>query len=418
MQQASAPRSQQTILIVSQVYPPDPTAVGQHIADVAERLASDGWRVVVFTASRGYDDPSVKYARRERRNGVDVRRLPLSSFGKTSISIRLIAGLLYCLQTAIRGAAFRHVAAVVVSTSPPFSNIFGVFLSWIHRAPLTWWVMDLNPDQMIQLGRLKPSSFAARVFDWLNRATLRRAQAVVVLDDYMKRRVEQKARPRGCLRVLPPWSHEQHLADIPHDANPFRSQHGLHGKLVVMYSGNHGLTNPLDTLLEAAEQLADEPRIVFVFIGGGVRKHVIEEHLRRHASTNILSLPYQPLSELQYSLAAADLHVVSVSQEAVGVSHSCKIYGAMSIGRPILALAPRESHVADILERWPCGWLCQHGAAAALVAKLREIAELLPQQLQATGAVGRDAVRAHLSPDRLITEFCDMVTGSATCCQE
>jgi glycosyltransferase involved in cell wall biosynthesis len=410
-------RPQQAILIVSQVYPPDPTAVGQHIADVAERMAGDGWRVIVFTASRGYDDPSAKYARRESRNGVDVRRLPLSSFGKTSITIRLIAGLLFCLQAAIRGAFCRHVSAVLVSTSPPFSNIFGVFLAWIHRAQLTWWVMDLNPDQMIQVGRLKPSSMAARVFDWMNRITLRQAHTVVVLDEYMKQLVERKTRPRGRLHVLPPWSHEQHLADIPREENTFRSRHGLQDKFVVMYSGNHGLTNPLETLLEAAEQLADDSRLVFVFVGGGVRKHVIEEHLQRSTGKNVISLPYQPLEELQYSLSAADLHVVSVSREAVGVSHSCKIYGAMAIGRPILALAPQESHVADILKSWPCGWLCAHGDTAALVATLREIVELTPQQLQTTGAVGRDAVRAHLSPDRLIKEFCDMVTASAKGCQ-
>lgn len=409
---------QQTILFVSQVYPPDPTAVGQHIADVAEHLAGDGCRVIVFTAARGYDDPSAKYARRERRKGVDVQRLPLSSFGKTSITVRLLAGLVFCVQAAILGAFCRHVTAVVVSTSPPFSNIFGVFLAWIHRARLTWWVMDLNPDQMIQIGRLKASSLAARVFEWMNRVSLRQAHTVVVLDAYMKRLIEKKARPSGRLRILPPWSHEQHLADVPREDNPFRSRHGLQGKFVVMYSGNHGLTNPLDTLLEAAEQLADDPRLVFAFVGGGVRKHVIDEHLQRSTVKNVISFPYQPLAELQYSLSAADLHVVSVSREAVGVSHSCKIYGAMAIGRPILALAPQESHVADILDAWPCGWLCEHGDTAALVARLREILELTPQRLQDTGWAGRDAVRAYLRPHRLLEEFCDMVTDTAKGCQE
>ncbi len=79
-----------TLLILSQVYPPDPTSVGQHIADVAEAMAKRGYNVLVLTANRGYNDPSVKYASKELRDGVNIRRLPLSSFGKRSILLRLL----------------------------------------------------------------------------------------------------------------------------------------------------------------------------------------------------------------------------------------------------------------------------------------------------------------------------------------
>ena len=73
-----------TLLILSQVYPPDPTSVGQHIADVAVAMVKRGYRVVVITSARGYDDPSIKYPRRETVDGVEIRRLALSSFGKKS----------------------------------------------------------------------------------------------------------------------------------------------------------------------------------------------------------------------------------------------------------------------------------------------------------------------------------------------
>ena len=397
------------LLIVSQVYPPDPTAVGQHLADVAERMAAQGWDVVVYTAARGYDEPAVRYASHETRAGVTVRRLPLSSFGKSSIAVRLLAQGLFILQSIVRAAVIRRVDRILVSTAPPFSNISGVVLSWIHRAPLIWWVMDLNPDQLVRLGKAQPTSLVVRVFDWLNRVTLRRARAVVVLDDYIRERLVAKAPPAGSLHVLPPWSHEEPGGGASREANPFRTKHGLRGMCVVMYSGNHGLTNPLGTLLAAAERLRDHPTLRFLFVGGGVQKPEIDAFIKERQLSNALSLPYQPLTELKYSLPAADVHVVSISPEAVGVSHSCKIYGAMAVGRPILALAPTESHVGRIMAAHECGWVSEHGDVDGLTSLLEQLAAMPPHERDAVGERGARAVRERYKPDVLIDTMCRIV---------
>ena len=110
------------LLIITQVYPPDPAAVGQHIADAAEELTRRGHEVVVSTSARGYDDPSVRYPARETRGGVEIRRLPLSSFGKRSIAVRLLAQGIFLVQATILGLCSPGLAGVVVSTSPPTSK--------------------------------------------------------------------------------------------------------------------------------------------------------------------------------------------------------------------------------------------------------------------------------------------------------
>ena len=131
-------RDCKTLLIVCQVYPPDPAAVGQHVADLAEHMSRNGWRVSAYTASRGYEDPSKVYASRELRNGVDVHRLPLSSFGKTSLIWRVLGGSLFLLQATVRGIFYRRLDCVLVSTSPPFAGLGGVVLSIIRHVPLVW----------------------------------------------------------------------------------------------------------------------------------------------------------------------------------------------------------------------------------------------------------------------------------------
>src|SRR4051794_5918891 len=82
-------RIKDTIVIFTQVFIPDPASVGQHIADVAFELVRRGYKVRVYTANRGYDDPTCCYPKHETINGVDVRRMPYSSFGKKNFVTRV-----------------------------------------------------------------------------------------------------------------------------------------------------------------------------------------------------------------------------------------------------------------------------------------------------------------------------------------
>src|SRR5215212_10303677 len=102
-----------TILFVSQVYVPDPAAVGQHLAGAASELARRGHRVVAFTSARGYDDPSVRYPSREVRDGVEIRRFGVGTFGKRSIAARILGGLLFLGQAVVHGLLLRRLDTVV-----------------------------------------------------------------------------------------------------------------------------------------------------------------------------------------------------------------------------------------------------------------------------------------------------------------
>jgi glycosyltransferase involved in cell wall biosynthesis len=394
-----------TILILSQVFVPDPASVGQHLADVAAELVRRGHRVLVLTSDRGYDDPSVRYPRREVIGGVEIRRIPLTSFGKRSLAFRLLGGLSFTLQAIVWGLAIRRVDAVLVSTAPPMGSIAALAIERLRRAVIKYWVMDLNPDQLVALGVVRESSPVVRVFDWLNRLILKRASDVVVLDRFMAARVVRKLDVGSKLTIIPPWPHEDHLDVIEHAANPFRRQQGLEGRLVVMYSGNHGPSNPIRTMLEAAERVRDLPEMVFLFVGGGVGKREVEEA----AGPTVRALPYQPLAQLRYSLSAADVHLVTVGPGVVGIVHPSKVYGAMAVARPVLLLGPAESHVAEMLDEQDIGWRVSHGDVDGAERVLREIAATPAAELAAKGARARALVLSRYSKAALCGRLCDVV---------
>ncbi len=397
------------VLVISQVYVPDPAAVGQHMHDVAACLASRGFRVDVYSSARGYENPAVRYAGREILNGVHIRRLPLSSFGKSSISLRLLGGFVFIVQGMLLGLLTRNLNAVLISTSPPMAPLAAIFIRMIRRKLVIFWVMDINPDQMIAAGKLSKHSIFAWCFNRMYHSILSISSRVIALDTFMAKRLKKKCPCDEKIAVIPPWSHHHVREPIPHENNPFRQDQGLRGRFVLMYSGNISLVHPLDTLLEAAYRLQDDPRILFMFIGGGVGRTLIDQFIQDRNICNVRLLPYQPLKQIQYSLSAADVHIVTMGNNMVGIVHPCKIYGAMSVGRPVLLLGPKRSHIGEIMANHQIGWHIEHGNVQQAVDLIRKIAVMDQTELIRLGENAKLAVDKIYSKSKSCGRVCDII---------
>ncbi len=396
-----------TIVIFSQVFVPDPASVGQHISDVAVQMVRRGYRVRVFTANRGYDDPSVKYPAREVREGVEIRRLPFSSFGKKSIFTRVIGTASFQIQAIFRGMITGNLAGILFSTSTPLIGFAATVVKMFRAVPIAYWAMDLNPDQLIAMGKLTRDHPAAAFLESANRMILKNASLVIALDRFMAERLRPRANLRDKMVVIPPWPHETFVEPVEHETNPFRHKHDLHGKFVIMYSGNHSPSNPLDTLLEAALHFRDNPDIRFLFVGGGIGKRDVEQFIRDRGLTNAIALPYQPLSDLRYSLSAADSHVVSLGQNMVGIIHPCKVYGAMTVGRPVLYFGPRPSHISDLLENHHFGLSVQHGDVQGAIDAINQLRNTSPADRARMGRDAQQVLATSLSQQILCGRLCD-----------
>lgn len=400
------------VVLVSQVYVPDAIAVGQHFHDVNRELVRRGHPVTVYTSNRGYNDPAIRFPARELIDGVEVIRLPLTSFGKRRMALRILAAASFLVQATLRCLFTRRYDHVIVSTSPPMCIVVTLVASLFRRFTITYWAMDLNPDQLIVFGKLKANSLVAQVLERLNRRMLIRADNVVALDAMMGDRLASRVPLGDRLAITPPWPADDATHDIPHARNHFRAVHGLGDRRVVMYSGNHGFGLPLDTLLRAALAFKNDPRIAFVFIGEGVRKRGVVDWIATHRLENALSLPYQPLSDVPHSLSAADVHVVSIGEGLSGIIHPCKIYGAMAVSRPILLLGPIPNYASTLVDSNRIGWLIAHGDVAGMQAVLEQIAAAEHATLADMGARAREVIEKQYRQQDLVNRFCDRVEST------
>jgi colanic acid biosynthesis glycosyl transferase WcaI len=416
-----------TFLLLNQTFYPDVMATGQHLTEVALFLAERGHRVTVVTSRRAYDQPETQFPKTETWRGIRIYRVGSTGFGKGAKWRRAADFASFLGLCSLRLALLPRHDVVVALTSPPLISFLGAGLAKLRRSRFVYWVMDFNPDEAIAAGWLRPGSLAAKLLEWMSRFSLRRAKKVIALDRFMRDRIVAKGIAPAKVVVLPPWSHDTEVRFDPEGRERFRQAHGLDRKFVVMYSGNHSPCHPLDTLLGAAERLQHDQTIAFCFVGGGSEWRKIAERQmaliksspwessRQKAESkdqgaaradssfsavqpfrisNITCLPYQPLDELAGSLSAADLHVVAMGNQFVGLVHPCKIYNILSVAAPVLYIGPRPSHLSELLEAlnrdYPRARLA-HGEVDQVVQHIERVRGQ-------TGLAGRPAPLAGRSP--------------------
>ena len=356
------------ILLLNQCFYPDVVSTAQHLTDLATALCERGHEVTVVTSDRGYDDPGTRFKRRERWRGVDVIRIPSLSFGKHRRWRRAFNFGSFLAVCSFRLLTLPRFEVVIALTSPPLISFLAALFVKLKGGKFCFWVMDLNPDEAIAAGWLDEQSLTSRLLQRMLRYSFSVASQTIALDRFMKERVVAKGIDPERITIVPPWSHDDTVEYSEPGREAFRARHGLSDKFVVMYSGNHSPCHPLDTLLSAARAVEARSEIVFCFVGGGSE----QAKVRESGLSNVRCLAYQPLDELSGSLSAADLHVVVMGGQFVGIVHPCKVYNILAVGAPVLYVGPEPSHVTDIASQHGKFFCVRHGDVEGVVAAILE----------------------------------------------
>jgi len=362
------------ILLLNQVFYPDVVSTAQHLSNLATALVERGHDVTVISSRRGYEHPETLFPARETWRGVKVIRVYSTRFGKRAKWRRAADFASFLIGCTARLLFLPRQDIVVALTTPPLISFLGAWRAKLWRAKFCYWVMDFNPDEAIAAGWLRKDSFAAKFLERLSRFSLRRADRIIALDRFMRDRIVAKNISSEKIAVIPPWSQDDAVRFDSAGRDAFRAAHGLAGKFVVMYSGNHSPVHPLDTVMRAADLLRGETTVVFCFIGGGSEFARVKKWAAETDNRQVLCLPYQPLEKLSESLSAADAHLVVMGNEMLGLVHPCKIYNVFSVRAPVIYVGPRPSHVTELfddLKGYP--WIAvAHGEAAELAGKIRK----------------------------------------------
>jgi glycosyltransferase involved in cell wall biosynthesis len=396
------------ILFINQYYWPDHASTAQHLTDLAEFLAAEGYECHVLASQGRYKPDERKPSRYEIHEGVHIHRVRATSLGRKGTWSRMTDYLSFyvgALAKAIRLPAFD---LVVTLTTPPIIGLIGTILRRQRGSRHIYWSMDLHPDASIALGRMSARSGFGGLMNALSVSVYRNADRVVALGPYMADRIALKQVAPEKINTIPVWSRRDEIYPLPRERNPLRKSLGLEGSFVAMYSGNLGLAHSFDEFLDAARALRDRPDIVFVFVGDGPRKREVQAARDSEGLSNIRLLEPFPRNLLHASLSMADVHLISMRAAMNGIVVPGKLYGAMAAGRPVLFVGPDHCESADTIKSAGCGLTFPSGDAKALVAAIELLASD-PSLARQMGERARSALLAHHERKLCCTQWHDLI---------
>lgn len=380
------------VVILNQYYVPDVASTGHLLHELARELVTIGCEVHAVAAWPSYGPPDTwqPCPLREKRDGVDVRRMKTTRFSKDRLLGRVVNFSTFIVPLALRtlfGSRRDHV--YLYTTNPPFLGVIGAFVSLLRRHTYVQLLHDAYPDLAVWVGTIKKGGLAERVWHWMNRMMYSRAAETIVLCEAAKDLVCRNYNiPPERVHVISNWADGDLIVPKDKRGTKFSKTHGLVEPFTVLYSGNLGLYYEFETLIGAAERLKGE-NVKFVFVGSGGRKAWIAEQIQKRKLTNSILLPYQPTAEVPDSLPSCDTSVVSIAKGIEGISYPSKLYTSLAVGKSVLALSEPKSELRDLVEQHKLGRWVQIGDVDACVATIRAMMAH-PEEVAAEGRRARE----------------------------
>ncbi len=395
------------VLIITLHYLPDLGPSAPLFTMLSEGLVQHGHTVTVISAVPHYPSGQVSHLFKRRRmwssfeNGVHVIRVPVPSVNRANLAKRILQFISYQLTATWAG---RGQDYDVVLCANPALEVWLPFtvLSVFRRKPAVFSVHDVYPDVGVTLGVFRHRPVKAAVA-FLERYCLDRSFVVRILSDSFRPGLRALGVPETKMTLIYDWVDTDLIHPMSHD-NAFAQEHQLAGKFVVLYAGNLGLSQGLELVLAAAEQLRNHHDLRFVFVGGGPGRDQLVMQAESKRLENVQFLPFQPRNRLPEVLASADVSL-SILRRGIGTgSLPSKIFSAMASGRPLLISVDEGSETWHLVEKAGAGVCVPPENPTELVKAILALKQD-PSLREQLGRNGRAWAERHHSPQSATEHF-------------
>ena len=371
-------------------YAPEFAGIAPHNVALCEFLDAEGHDVEMVTTFAYYPtwrksaEDCGRLYRTDVLSGIPVHRCWHFVPARVSALKRILHEASFVLTSALC-ALFLGAPDVYVVVSPPLLLGMAAWLvGKLKRAPFLFHVQDMQPDAAVGLGMLKANWFTRALYG-LESFAYRKAARVSGITPGMLESFRKKGVPEWKLIYFPNTIELLNDTSLP-ERGAFRRRHGFASDdFLAVYSGNLGVKQGLDILLETAPLLSD-PRIRLVICGDGAQRATLAARVGEMKLTNLRLVPF----EEDYRALLIDADICFITQQ-VGSGNSffpSKLLRLLAEARPIVAVSAPESELAIALRQGGFGVNVPPGRPEELAALLDSLAKD-PERLWIYGASGR-----------------------------
>lgn len=303
-----------------------------------------------------------------------VRWVRSFKYNRKTPLTRLLSWLLFSAHYVFFLLGAKKPARILVVTNPPAAPLVTAFIARFRRIPFYILVFDLYPEALAQAGFLQQESRLFQLWKKVNPWFLKKAEKVFTLSESMKDALSPYMPGHTeKIKVIHNWADVNYIRPVPKKSNVFLQRNNLLQKKIVLYSGNMGLTHDLESLVGAAEILRSEKDILFVLIGEGGKKKLLEKMASSKDLDNVIFLPYQDSQNFPLAMAGADIGVVTLGKGGEGISVPSKTYANLAAGLCLLAIAPENSELSRLVQNHHAGIICVPGDVSGVAEKIKRL---------------------------------------------
>jgi Glycosyltransferase len=383
------------ILFLTQWFDPEPTFKGLQFALA---LQARGHSVQVLTGFPNYPGGKVypgyriKLWQKEVMHGIPVLRVCLYPSHSRSAVGRVLNYLSFAFSASVLGTLLVKPADVAYVYHPPATvGLPALALKYLRRIPFVYDVQDLWPDTLAATGMVN-DSLALRLLGQWCRLVYHAADRIAVLSPGFQQRLVERGVPANKVRVIYNWTHE-----LPPAAPDGGLKELLAEKFVVLFAGNLGAAQGLDTVLDAAKLTrARHPEVCFAFVGSGVEEPRLRQRAVAEGLANVVFMGRRPPETMGGVYAWASALLVHLRDDPLfDITIPAKTQTYLAIGKPILMGGRGDA--ADLVRAAGAGIVFAPEQATALAQAVEELLAMSESARQKMGVAGRAYYEAHLS---------------------
>lgn len=343
------------ILLYGMNFAPEITGVGKYTGEIADYLMGQGSQVTVVTTPAHYPGWSVREGytnsySTEVKNGMKILRVPLFLKENMGGIWRLIAPLSFAATSApvVLWNILRHRPQFVICVEPTlFAAPLAILAAKAIGARTVLHVQDLEVDAAFAVGHLKSLSFLKKAAYLFEKYTLKGFDRIITISERMSARLVEKTGKAEQVAIVRNWVDLEHIYPLGRKS-AYRHELGYaDDDFIVLYSGNIGAKQGLDTLLDAATKLENQQKIKFVIAGEGPAKRGLVEKYGKLA--NVSFLPFQPYEKFNEFMNLANLHALPQDRGAADLVLPSKLGGMLASGAPVVVTADEGTELANFL---------------------------------------------------------------------
>lgn len=406
-----APKRKLRILALTIYYPPEPGANARIVYELATQWKRMGHDVTVLTDVPHYPDDKVppeyqnKQKREETIDGVRVIRCPLIIRDRGSTLGRLANNISFALSAAWRARKAGKADVVYVYSPPIFLGIGSFLISLFKRAPVVFNVQDIYPDVAIAHGFLT-NPVLIKGFHLFEKWCYAVSKRISVISEGFRGNLLAKGVPERKMDLIPNCVDASQFV-VGERQNEFRREIGAESQFLVVYGGNLGYTQGLETLLDAAKILEpSRPDIRILVVGDGVEGESLRAYATKLGLKNLEFTGSVPRSKMPLITAAADALLVIVRAHKTKIWIQSKTYEIMAAGRPVIASLDEDGDNARLVREADAGVIAEPGNAEALAAAITRLADD-PALAERLGRNGRRHIEEKYTLERVASLYID-----------